>query len=62
MFKELMIEQWSPSISYQLFYESCAPTFCTHSQKVRTQDSVGVIITLISMIGGIALSLRNITP
>ncbi|UJR34132.1 hypothetical protein I4U23_021539 [Adineta vaga] len=62
MFKEIMIEQWNPSISYQSFYESCAPTYCIYSRRMRTENFFGVIITLISMIGGIILVLQIVTP
>ncbi|UJR18709.1 hypothetical protein I4U23_005616 [Adineta vaga] len=62
MFKEIMIEQWIASSSYKLFYEACAPTHCTYSKRIRKEDFIGVIITLISMIGGIVVSLRIITP
>ncbi|CAF1391349.1 unnamed protein product [Adineta ricciae] len=60
--EELMIEQWNPILSYEQFYESCAPLYCLYSQSVRKQNFLGVIITLISMIGGIVVSLRIFTP
>lgn len=62
MLKEIMLEQWNISSSYKLFFEACAPTHCTYSEKTRKYDSIGVIITLISTIGGIVVSLRIITP
>ncbi|CAF1383357.1 unnamed protein product [Adineta ricciae] len=62
IFKEIMIEQWNPSISYRLFYESCSPTYCTYSRKMQKQNFLGVVITLISMVGGVILSLRIVTP
>ncbi|CAF0862711.1 unnamed protein product [Adineta steineri] len=62
MFKEMMVEQWNPSMSYRSFFESCAPTYCTYSQRMRTENFLGVIIIIISMIGGLILSLRIVTP
>ncbi|CAF1531434.1 unnamed protein product [Adineta ricciae] len=62
MFKEMMIEQWNPSSSYEVFYGLCAPKYCTYSQRIRTQNFSGVIVTLISMVGGIVVSLRIGTP
>ncbi|CAF4275987.1 unnamed protein product, partial [Adineta steineri] len=62
MFKEMMIEQWNPSMSYRSFFESCAPTYCTYSQRMRKEHFLGVIVTLIGMIGGIIVSLRFVTP
>ncbi len=60
--KNLMIEQWNASFSYNRFYESCAPSNCTYSERIRTNTVVGVIITLVSMVGGLIAALRLITP
>ncbi|CAF1079605.1 unnamed protein product [Adineta ricciae] len=62
LFKQIMIEQWSSSTIYEAFFEFCAPTHCTYSQKIRTQNFLGVMVKLISMIGSIMFSLRIITP
>jgi hypothetical protein len=60
--KEIMVEQWNPSSSYDRFYESCAPSYCTYSYKARTRTIVQVMIILTSMIGGLTITLRLITP
>ena len=60
--KNIMVEQWNPSSSYNRYYESCAPSHCTYSHTIRTKTTVGVLITLVSMIGGLSVSLRLITP
>ncbi|CAF1371606.1 unnamed protein product [Adineta ricciae] len=62
IFENLMIEQWNSNLSYELFYESCSPSYCNYFQRMRTKNFLGVIITLISMIGGIIISLRIVTP
>ncbi|CAF3731788.1 unnamed protein product [Adineta steineri] len=62
IFKEMMLEQWNSSASYEQFYESCAPKYCTYHQKIRTKTIVDILITLLSMIGGLAVSLHLITP
>ncbi|CAF1413130.1 unnamed protein product [Adineta steineri] len=62
IFREMMLEQWNQSVSYTKFYKSCAPTYCTYHQKIRTKTIVGIFITLLSTIGGLAVSLRLITP
>ncbi|CAF4110386.1 unnamed protein product, partial [Adineta steineri] len=62
MFKEMMIEQWNRSSSYQSFYESCAPIYCTYSKKIRTENFGGVVIKLIATTGGIVALLRIVTP
>ncbi|CAF1195227.1 unnamed protein product [Adineta steineri] len=60
--KEMMVEQWNPSLSYKDFYESCAPNYCTYYKKMRTKTIMGIFIALLSTIGGLAVSLRFITP
>ncbi|CAF1511481.1 unnamed protein product [Adineta ricciae] len=60
--KELMIEQWNPVSSYEHFYESCAPLYCSYPQSSRKASFIDVIIRLVSMIGGLAVSLRLLTP
>ncbi|CAF1176295.1 unnamed protein product [Adineta steineri] len=60
--KNIMVEEWNPSTSYNNFYESCAPNYCTYSQTIPTNSVVGVIIKLVSMIGGLIVSLHLITP
>ncbi|CAF4016489.1 unnamed protein product, partial [Adineta steineri] len=60
--KNIMAEQWNPSTSYNSFYESCAPNYCSYSQTIPTNSVVGVIIKLVSMIGGLIVSLHLITP
>jgi hypothetical protein len=60
--KNMMIERWNPVTLYNKFYQSCAPSYCSYSQTVRTKSIVGVIITLVSMTGGLIVSLRLITP
>jgi len=60
--KEIMIEQWNPSSSYDRFYESCAPSYCTYSYKAHTRTIVQVMVTLMSMMGGLIITLRLITP
>ena len=60
--QDMMIERWNLSTSYNRFYELCAPTYCTYSQNIRTKTLIGVIIRLLSMVGGLTVSLRLITP
>ncbi|CAF0872304.1 unnamed protein product [Adineta steineri] len=60
--KDIMIEQWNPSTSYERFYELCAPNYCTYSQKGQRRAIFEVAVTLVSLIGGLIVSLRVITP
>ena len=60
--KELMIEQWNPVSSYEQFYRTCAPLYCSYIQTIRKRFFIGLVMTLMSMIGGIVVSLRVLTP
>ncbi|UJR18426.1 hypothetical protein I4U23_005331 [Adineta vaga] len=52
--KNVFIEQWNSSFSYDLFYKSCSPTRCTYLIKIRPKFSE-VLIKFISMIGGLII-------
>ncbi|CAF0944033.1 unnamed protein product [Adineta ricciae] len=60
--KELMLETWNPSLSYENFYQSCSPIYCSYSERVRQQTFLEIIVILVSMIGGVVVSLRFLTP
>lgn len=60
--KNIMIEHWNPSYSYKHFYDLCAPSYCTYSERTRTRTITGAITALVSMLGGLVVSLRLITP
>ncbi|CAF1203034.1 unnamed protein product [Adineta ricciae] len=58
---DIMVEDWNPSVSYENFYESCAPTHCTYTKRVRVKSLFEAIVTMISMIGGLMLAVRLCT-
>ncbi|CAF1442062.1 unnamed protein product [Adineta ricciae] len=58
--EELMIEEWNPSLFYEKFYQSCVPKYCTYLKRTRTKDTLQIIIALISIIGGVSISIRII--
>ncbi|CAF4169089.1 unnamed protein product [Adineta steineri] len=60
--KKLMIEQWNPVSIYEKFYKSCAPRYCTYSQNIRKETILTLTIKMISMIAGLTVSLKLITP
>lgn len=60
--QELMVEQWKLSLSYEHFYEACAPLYCSYSQSIQKKDVIGVTVVLVSMIGSIVVLLRMVTP
>jgi hypothetical protein len=59
--REMMIEQWNQSFLFDRYYEVCAPSYCTFSYTADTQSFIRIIITLMSMIGGLSVALRFIT-
>ncbi len=60
--EKVMIEQWNPSYEYETFYHLCSPSYCIYSERIQTNNMIGVIVILLSMIGGLTISLRLITP
>jgi len=56
----LLVEEWNPSYSYNDFYQLCAPNYCSYQEKIHSNDSIGIVVILISMIGGLIISLRFI--
>ena len=58
----IMIEQWNPLYSYETFYQLCSPNYCLYSEKIRSNNAIGLAVILMSMIGGVIVSLRLITP
>ncbi|UJR24406.1 hypothetical protein I4U23_005783 [Adineta vaga] len=60
--KDMMVETWNPSFSYNHYYKACAPSYCTYSRVIRTNGIIDVFLKLMSTIGGISVSLRFITP
>ena len=60
--KIMMIEEWNPSYSYQDFYRLCSPSYCIYEETIYSNNSLGIIVILISMIGGMIISLRFLTP
>ncbi|CAF0988831.1 unnamed protein product [Adineta steineri] len=59
---DIMIERWNPSTSYEHFYGLCAPNYCTYSQKGQRKTILEVAVVLASLVGGLIVSLRVITP
>ncbi|CAF1196487.1 unnamed protein product [Adineta steineri] len=60
--EELMVEKWNISYSFNIYYEKCLPSYCTYSYKAHTDNFLGILVTMISMIGGLTVVLHLITP
>lgn len=59
---QMMIEQWGSSFSFHHYFNTCAPLSCIYSFPARTSSTIGIMIKLLSTIGGLTLALRLITP
>ncbi|CAF1210515.1 unnamed protein product [Adineta steineri] len=55
----LMIEKWNENISYEKYYEVCAPEQCTYTYTSRN-NPVQTITTLIGLFGGLSVALKII--
>ena len=60
--KEIMVEKWNPSSFYSHYYELCAPINCAYSETRRANSAIGIIMSLVSTIGGLHATLKLITP
>ena len=60
--KEIMIEKWNSSFSFNHYYYACAPLYCSYSLTQHTSNVIGVILKMISTIGGLTMALRIVTP
>ncbi|CAF0927784.1 unnamed protein product [Adineta steineri] len=58
----VMVDQWNFVYSYDLYWKACAPAYCTYSDSIHTNNFVGILIIMISMIGGLMAALRLIIP
>jgi len=60
--KAMMVEQWGDIASFNQYYEACAPRNCTYSYIARTYNHIQVIIKMVSMLGGLIVTFRLISP
>ncbi|CAF1423892.1 unnamed protein product [Adineta steineri] len=60
--QNLMIEEWNSSYSYEAYYQSCLPTYCIYSEETNKRTLLTIILSLISLIGGLTLVLSIIVP
>ncbi|CAF4372570.1 unnamed protein product [Didymodactylos carnosus] len=57
----LMIEQWSTTLSFSSYYDECHPTACTYSYT-HSFDLLYTISMLLALIGGLTKILKVIVP
>ncbi len=57
----LMADPWEPNITYEHYYATCAPTFCTYLPTERA-NLLYIITTIIGFCGGLTVALKIIVP
>ncbi|CAF1500919.1 unnamed protein product, partial [Adineta steineri] len=60
--EDLMVEQWNFVLSYEFYWKACAPTSCSYTVTAYKNNFAGILLIMISMIGGLSAALRIITP
>ncbi|CAF4269611.1 unnamed protein product, partial [Adineta steineri] len=58
---EMFIESWSTNTSYENFFNSCAPMYCTYTYYYQF-DALELLTTFLSVFAGLSLGLRFIVP
>ena len=58
---ELMVEDWNFNVSYDKYYNQCAPASCTYL-KLERRRFLYVLTTLIGLLGGVCSGLHAILP
>ena len=53
----LLMEEWTPNIDYQKYFDQCAPKLCTYIDASYTSMSYTVTL-LLSLYGGLIIILR----
>ena len=61
LLEHLMIEQWTPNISFTAYFAKCNPTWCNYTIPTRP-SSLYVVTTLLGLYGGLSVFLRLMTP
>jgi hypothetical protein len=57
----VMVEKWAKNISYQQYYEECAPKSCTYT-KLEQYNSMFVLTKVIGLLGSLILVLTLVIP
>lgn len=58
---EMFIESWSSNVSYERFFNSCAPSYCTYIYHYRF-DGLELLTTFLNVFSGLSTALYFIIP
>ena len=59
--QNLMLEQWTPNISFSAFFARCNVTLCTYTITMKN-NLLYVVTTLLGLYGGLTVFLRLVVP
>ena len=57
----MFIESWTSNVSYERYFNSCAPTSCTYTFHYRF-DGMEMFTTFLSVFSGLSLAIRFVVP
>ncbi|CAF2764486.1 unnamed protein product [Rotaria sp. Silwood2] len=57
----IFVEEWTPLVFYENYFHTCAPTICSYTYAKRA-NLLYILTTLISLYGGLTISLRLLAP
>ena len=58
---DMFIESWISNVSFERFFNSCAPSFCTYKYHYRF-DALELLTTFLSIYSGVSIVIRFIVP
>jgi hypothetical protein len=58
---EMFIESWTSNVSYERFFNSCAPAYCTYKVYYRF-DALELLTTFLSVYVGLSLGIHIMVP
>ena len=61
LLNEIMIDEMTTDIQFNLFYSQCNPVYCSYSYAHRL-DVLFMVTTILSIFGGLSFALRLIAP
>ena len=59
--ESMMLEEWSPAVSFSSFFTECNPSYCTYSINQRSTIII-IITTLIAIFSGLNIVLKLLIP
>jgi hypothetical protein len=58
---EMFIESWTTNVSYERFFNSCAPSYCTYTYYYRF-DALELLKMFLSVFAGLSLAFHFLVP